>query len=308
MISIINGNLCCVECHKTRTAEVTICTISERLPDRPRQLPHASVWGRIAPSEAQGIVVKHRHSRSVTQLCLFAQQSTETPKLLKGHRRRTAGGGGGGGRWVAAQKPPQQHLAGETSLLGATRSPTAVARAPVTSREMATVSWKHQWNQHSRYRGGPRSSLNQGPVHAKVTVIAARQQAPLVVTMLFINTAASVIDVCRSRANTHPCRSRGCCTSRLRTLCVLLSTKRGGTVAKSRHICRPVEANKGRLQAGARAKGPSGAASNDTTSKHGRLNVGIFLLIHWRKLRDHDRRCRVVLKLVLHRHSWHCSF
>ena len=32
--------------HKTRTAEVTICIISERLPDRARQLPHASVWGR----------------------------------------------------------------------------------------------------------------------------------------------------------------------------------------------------------------------------------------------------------------------
>ena len=32
-----------IKCHKTRTAEVTICIISERLPDRPRQLPHASV-------------------------------------------------------------------------------------------------------------------------------------------------------------------------------------------------------------------------------------------------------------------------
>ena len=100
MISITNGNLYCV--HKTRTAEVTICIISERLPDRPRQVPHASVWGRIALSEAQRIVLKHRHSRmnvkaaSVTQLCLFAQQSTETPKLLKGHRRRTAGGQMGG--------------------------------------------------------------------------------------------------------------------------------------------------------------------------------------------------------------------
>ena len=31
--------------HKTRTAEVTICIMSERLPDRPRQLPHASFWG-----------------------------------------------------------------------------------------------------------------------------------------------------------------------------------------------------------------------------------------------------------------------
>ena len=94
----------------------------------------------------------------------------------------------------------------------------------------------------------------------------------------------------------HQCRSRGCCTSRLRALCVLLSTKRGGTVAKSRHICLPVEANKGRLQAGARVKGLSGTASYDITSKHGRPNVGIFLLIYWRNLRDHDRRCRVVLK------------
>ena len=34
------------------------------------------------------------------------------------------------GRWVAAQKPPQQHLAGETSLLGDHRSPTAVAWVP----------------------------------------------------------------------------------------------------------------------------------------------------------------------------------
>ena len=51
------------------------------------------------------------------------------PKLLKGQRRRTMEG-----RWVAAQKPPQQHLAGETSLLGTTRSSIAVARAPTTSR------------------------------------------------------------------------------------------------------------------------------------------------------------------------------
>ena len=42
------------------------------------------------------------------------------------------------GRWVAAQKPPQQHLAGETSLLGTTRSPTVVARAPTTSER-----WPH---------------------------------------------------------------------------------------------------------------------------------------------------------------------
>ena len=42
---------------------------------------------------------------------------------------------------MAAQKPLHQHLARETSLLGVTRSPTSVARAPVTSREMATIGW-----------------------------------------------------------------------------------------------------------------------------------------------------------------------
>ena len=76
---------------------------------------------------------------SLTQLCLFAQESTETPKLS-----RDIEDGLRGGRWVAAQKAPQQHLAGETSLLGAIWSPTAVARAPVTSREMATNGWKHR--------------------------------------------------------------------------------------------------------------------------------------------------------------------
>ena len=37
--------------------------------------------------------------------CLFAQQSTESPKLLKGHRRRTAVG-----IWVAAQKSPHNSI------------------------------------------------------------------------------------------------------------------------------------------------------------------------------------------------------
>ena len=82
-----------------------------------------------------------------------SHNSLRDPMLLKGHRRRTARG-----RWVAAQKPSQQHLVGETSLLGDYRSPTAVARAPVTS---------------SRCQAGPRFSLNQGPVHAGVTVAAA---------------------------------------------------------------------------------------------------------------------------------------
>ena len=38
----------------------------------------------------------YAHLRHVTQLCHLAQQSNETPKLLKGHRRRTAGGQMGG--------------------------------------------------------------------------------------------------------------------------------------------------------------------------------------------------------------------
>ena len=44
MISI----MCCVKRDKRRTAEGTICIISERLLDRLQQLPHASVWGRAA--------------------------------------------------------------------------------------------------------------------------------------------------------------------------------------------------------------------------------------------------------------------
>ena len=83
--------------------------------------------------ETQAFLCESFHAASVTQLCQLAQQSTETPKLLKGHRKRTAGGQMG-----SSPKDPQQHLARETSLLGATGSPTAVARAPVTSREMAT--------------------------------------------------------------------------------------------------------------------------------------------------------------------------
>ena len=69
--------------------------------------------------------------------CRMSTRTTvrRDPRLLKGQRRRTMEG-----RWVAAQKPPQQHLAGETSLLVTIRSPTAVVRAPVTSREMAQIS------------------------------------------------------------------------------------------------------------------------------------------------------------------------
>ena len=45
-----------IKCYKTRTAEVTICIISERLPDRPRQLPHFSchVQMKLKRSMAKG--------------------------------------------------------------------------------------------------------------------------------------------------------------------------------------------------------------------------------------------------------------
>ena len=65
---------------QTRAAEVTICLISERLLDRPRQLPHA--------------ICSTVH---VIQCC-----SRENEDGLWR------------GRWVAAQKTSQQHLAGET--------------------------------------------------------------------------------------------------------------------------------------------------------------------------------------------------
>ena len=57
-----------IKCHKTRTAEVTICIISERLPDRPRQLPHASSLG----TRCQGfkeIHVKKRRSGVFEPTC-----------------------------------------------------------------------------------------------------------------------------------------------------------------------------------------------------------------------------------------------
>ena len=135
----------------------------------------------MPPSEAQSIVVKHRHPRMNVQSCkchtvvsIFAQQSIETPKLSRdiedGLRR---------GRWVAAHKPQQQqHLAGETSLL-ATRSPTAVARAPMTSRERWPFGWKHQRNQHSRYQVGPRSSPRRGNGRSRAQWKTLRSDAAL---------------------------------------------------------------------------------------------------------------------------------
>ena len=104
MIRIITGNLCCVQ-HKTRTAEVTTCILSERQSDRPRQIPHASVWGRTATQWGS------KHHREI--------RLPGPPR----HRERS---------------PPLAEKFGKTN------------------------------------QAGPRSSLNQSPVHAGVTVIAAR--------------------------------------------------------------------------------------------------------------------------------------
>ena len=50
-INIIIRKLCCVK-HKTRTAEVTICIISLRLLDRPRQLPHVNSLNSLPSSQS----------------------------------------------------------------------------------------------------------------------------------------------------------------------------------------------------------------------------------------------------------------
>ena len=59
------------------------------------------------------------------------------PKAAQGMLRADCGKQMGG-----SPKASQQHLVGETSLLGVTRSPTAVARAPVTSRANFTLDIK----------------------------------------------------------------------------------------------------------------------------------------------------------------------
>ena len=88
--------------------------------------PHQHIFTQMVHADCRGHDLHdlRETARSPTTVtpCQLPQQSIET-------QRRTMEG-----RWVAAQKPPQQHLAGETSLLGTSRSPTAVVRAPVTSR------------------------------------------------------------------------------------------------------------------------------------------------------------------------------
>ena len=122
--------------------------------------------------EGSNIVVTHRHplmnvkAVCVTK-CAYSLNSLSRPKLLKGHRRRTAGG-----RWVAAQKPSQQHLAGETSLLGATRSPTTVARAPWRNQQLSISSW-------AKVQSQPRSNSHRGNGSSRAQWKTLRSDADL---------------------------------------------------------------------------------------------------------------------------------
>ena len=78
-------------------SQVFLRTVEVTIFDRPQQVPHVN----------------------------FAQQSIETHSC-SGTSKTDCGD-----RWVAAQKPSQQHLAEETSLLRDFRSPTVVARVLV---------------------------------------------------------------------------------------------------------------------------------------------------------------------------------
>ena len=105
-------------------------------------------------------------------------------------------------------------------------------------------------------------------------VLDNKQQASVVITLLFINTAASVIGVCRSRANAHPDSQHHAIAPvpfqrmfRAQTSYPMhpLLNKRGGSVAKSRHTC------------GSKSSKGLRGASSDPMSKLGRLNLGILV-------------------------------
>ena len=154
MISTITGNLCCVK-HKTRTAKVTICTITEDCPIASVRTPVDA----LPPSETQSIVVKHKHPRmnfkavSVTQWCFFAQQSVETPKLS-----RDIEDGLREGRWVAAQKPHNSIWQGKPACWG---RPGVQPRLPGPPRHQE--SWPQSaGNFGETSQAGPRSSFSQG--------------------------------------------------------------------------------------------------------------------------------------------------
>ena len=114
-----------------------------------------------------------------------------------------------------------------------------------------------------------------------------KQQAPLVVTVLFTNTAASVIDVCRSGAFAHSVSQHHA----IATSAVPEDVARpdfvpyassspqerwhGGQVKA--HLSA-IGGPQGPPASGSKSsKGLSGAACNDPMSKHGRLNLGILM-------------------------------
>ena len=105
---------------------------------------------------------------SVTQWCFFTQQSIETPKLS----RDIADGLRGADGWqpkapTTASGRGNQPAGGDPESNRGCPGPRDIKRDGHNRLETSVKPAL------SRYRAGPRSSLNQGPVHAGVTVVAA---------------------------------------------------------------------------------------------------------------------------------------
>ena len=126
----------------TRTVKVTICIILERLLDRLPQLPHVTTRTTV-----------HR-----------------IPKLLKGQRRRTMEGQMGGSPKASATASGKGNQpAGGGGEEGGDSEINRSCSGPYDIQRDG-----HSWlENHETNRIGPRSSHNQGSVHARVTVVAA---------------------------------------------------------------------------------------------------------------------------------------
>ena len=101
------------------------------------------------------------------------------------------------------------------------------------------------------------------------TVATSDHETPLTIEAELIRTQSV------STMPSQQCRSRGCCGPDFVPYATSFCKERwhGGQVEA--HLST-LEANKGRLQTGARVKGLSGAASNNTTTQHGRFNLSNF--------------------------------
>ena len=127
MISIIAGNLCCIKKNKNADCQGHDLHNIKRLLNRPQQLPHALVWGRTTPREAQSIVVTHKHPRmnvkavSVAKWC-FSFNSLSRPQAAQGTSKTDCREQMGG----SPKASPTASGRGNQPA-GATRSPTAVA-------------------------------------------------------------------------------------------------------------------------------------------------------------------------------------